>query len=144
MNLVRPGLSRYCPEAIGCRAYAREAVASEEITEWFQANEAFFHEIDETAKGLLPLIASRNRIALEAAASRLLAVLIRGQQLPPIPDAEAQRHFAAGLARYKDAAKTLVGTDDEAELMRVVRAIDASHAEFARMSEAIGRAQGLS
>ena len=97
--------------------------------------------MDEAATALLVLIAQRDWTALWTAAGWLLAVLVRGQQLPPIPDVEAQRHFAAGIARYKDAAETLVASDDEVELRRAVRAIDACHEEFARMSEAIARAQ---
>ena len=118
-------------------------MASEDMSEWFRANGAFFYEMEEAATALLVLIADRNWTALRTAAGWLLAVLVHGQQLPPLPDVEAQRHFAAGIARYRDAAETLVGTDDEAELTRAVRAIDASNEEFARMEHAIERAQGL-
>jgi hypothetical protein len=68
-------------------------------------------------------------------------VLVRGEQLPPIPDDEAQRHFAAGLARYKEGAETLARTDNEAEVDRAILAIKESNGEFARMYEILDRAR---
>jgi len=70
-----------------------------DITEWFE-------DMDAALERVLALIGTRNRSAFEPANNQLLAVLVRGQELPPIPDADAQRHFAAGLARYKDGAET--------------------------------------
>jgi hypothetical protein len=48
----------------------------------------------------------------------LLTVVVRGQKLPPLPDADAQRHFAAGLARFRDGAETFARTEDDAEVLR--------------------------
>ena len=119
-------------------------MASEDMSEWFRANGAFFYEMEEAATALLVLIADRNWTALRTAAGWLLAVLVRGQQLPPLPDVEAQRHFAAGIARYRDAAETLVGTDDEAELARGLSGPSTHQTRSSRwMEHAIERAQGL-
>ncbi|MGA3354764.1 MAG: hypothetical protein ABSD85_16525 [Acidimicrobiales bacterium] len=108
-----------------------------DITEWFE-------ELDAALDTVLTVIGTSNRSAFELANSQLLAVLVRGQELPPIPDFDAQRHFAAGVARYKDGAETLARTEDVVEVLRAIRAIDASAAEFARMSAAIEKVQGLS
>ncbi len=107
-----------------------------DITEWFE-------ELDAALERVLTGIGTSNRSAFELANSQLLAVLVRGQQLPAIPDADAQRHFAAGVARYKDGAETLARTENPWEVLRAIRAIDASAAEFARMSAAIEKAQDL-
>ena len=107
-----------------------------DITEWFE-------DLDAALDRVLAVIGTSNRSAFELANGQLLAVLVRGQQLPPIPDADAQRHFAAGVARYKDGAETLARTTDAGEVLRAIRAIDASAAEFARMSAAIERAKDL-
>ena len=115
-------------------------MAPEELVEWFDASRSFFEEMDNAADRFLNLVHTQNRTAFELAATHLLAVLALGQKLPPVPDADAQRHFAAGLARYTDAAETLARTDDEAEMTRAVRAIDAANDEFARMYKALDRA----
>ena len=58
-------------------------------------------------------------------------MLVRGEVLPPMPDAEAQYHFAAGLARYKGGAGTLAETNDDTEANRATLAIKASNDELA-------------
>ncbi len=114
-------------------------MTSEDITRWFNASRQFFEDMDKAAESFLTLVGVENRTAFVYGVTQLLAVLLQGQELPPVPDAEAQRHFAAGLARYKDAAETLARTDDQAEVNRAIRAINASNAEFARMYEALER-----
>jgi hypothetical protein len=114
-------------------------MASEEIARWFDASGAFFEEIDAAAEGFLTLVGTEDRLAFELAADRLLAAVVRGQALPLVPDPEARRHFAAGLARYRDGAETLFRTADETETKRAVRAILAAGAEFARMGAAIDK-----
>jgi hypothetical protein len=104
-------------------------MAPEELVEWFDASRL---EIDRAADRFLNLVHTQNRTAFELAATHLLAVLARGQELPPVPGADAQRHFAAGNARYTDAAQTLARRDDEAEMTRAVRAIDAATAWLRR------------
>jgi hypothetical protein len=93
----------------------------------------------KAAEKLLKLARSENRTAFEVAATQLLAVLVRDQELQPLPDVEAQRHFAAGLARYKDGVETLARTNDESEVARAIRAINASNGELARMYESLDR-----
>lgn len=105
-----------------------------DITDWFE-------EMNTALDRLLAVIGAPDRPAFELANAQLLAVLVRGQSLPPIPDADAQRHFAAGLARYRDGAETLARSGEVVEVLRAIRAIDASAAEFARMSAAIERVQ---
>ena len=117
-------------------------MASEDITQWFDDNRSFFEDMDKASERLLRPTGNQNRRAFELAATWLLAVLVRGEQLPPIPDDEAQRHFAAGLASYKEGAETLARTSDEAEVNRAIQAIKASNGEFARMYEALGRTRG--
>ena len=112
-----------------------------EIRQWFDASKPWFEAMAEAQGKLLALIGRDNRTAYELAAFRLLDVLSESQSLPQIPDADAQRHFAAGLARYKDAAETLKRTEDEAEVLRAIRAIDASNAEFARMAAVLDEGQ---
>lgn len=88
--------------------------------------------MDLAAEGLLASIGSQDRSAFEIAASRLLAALARGQELPPVPDPEAQRHFAVGLARLKDGAETLARAVDVVEGLEAIREIDASNAELCK------------
>lgn len=119
-------------------------MTSEDIVQWFDANGSFFEDMDRAAERLLRPAGNQNRRGFELAATWLLAVLVRGEQLPPIPDEEAQSHFAAGLASYKQGAETLARTNDEAEVDSAIRAIKASNEEFARMYEALERARGVS
>lgn len=114
-------------------------MTSEDVAQWFDENKSFFEDMDKASERLLRPTGNQNRRAFELSASWLLAVLVRGEQLPPIPDAEAQRHFAAGLASYKQGAETLARTNDETEVNRAIRAIKASNGEFASMYEALGR-----
>jgi hypothetical protein len=112
-------------------------MTSDGIISWFEASKKWFEEMAGAQEVLLTQIGRDNRTGFEVAATRLLHIISEGEALPPLPDPEAQRHFAAGLARYKDAAETLVRTEDEAELLRAIRAIDASNAEFARMAKSL-------
>jgi hypothetical protein len=116
--------------------------SEEDIARWFDASRAFFEDMEKAAERLLALAGTENRTAFELAATDLEGVLVRGQRLPPVPDVEAQRHFAAGLARYKDGAEALARTNDRAEVARAIRAINASNGEFVRMYESLDRAQG--
>ncbi len=81
----------------------------------------FFGEMDGAADSLLASISSPESERVEVAANRLLAALARDRELPPVPDPETQRHFAAGLAGLKDAAETLARTvDSERDWWRYV------------------------
>jgi hypothetical protein len=114
-------------------------VTSEDIPPWLDASKRFFEDLDRAAESFLTLVGAENRTAFAYGVTQLLAVLLRGEELPPVPDADAQRHFAAGLARYKVAAETLARTDDQVEVNHAIRAIHASNADFARMYEALER-----
>jgi len=117
-------------------------MTSEEIDRWFQASSASFEDIDKAAERFVAVVCFDDRTAIASGAIELLAILIRGQELPPVPDPDAQRHFSAGLASYRDAVETLARTDDEAEMSRAIRAINSSNGEFARMYESLCRAPG--
>ncbi|MGA2804459.1 MAG: hypothetical protein ABSF89_08715 [Acidimicrobiales bacterium] len=117
-------------------------MTSGDVARWFDDNKSFFEDMDKASERLLRPTGNQSRRAFELAATWLLAVLVRGEQLPPIPDEEAQRHFAAGLASYKMGAETLARTNDETEVNRAIQAIKASNGEFARMYEALGRTRG--
>ena len=116
-------------------------MARDDIVDWFEVNRSFFEDMDKAAERLLRPAGTQNRRGFELSATWLLAVLVRSEQLPPIPDDEAQRHFAAGLARYKEGAETLARTDNEAEVDRAILAIKESNGEFARMYEILDRAR---
>jgi len=114
----------------------------EDIARWFDASGTFFADVGKATETLLALVGAENTTAFDLAATELLAVLARGRrQLPPVPDVEAQRHFAAGLARFEDGAEALATMKDDAEMARAIRAIDASGGEFGRMYEARDWAQ---
>jgi hypothetical protein len=114
-------------------------MTSGDVARWFDNNKSFFEDMDKASERLLRPAGNQSRRAFELAATWLLAVLVRGEQLPPIPDEEAQRHFTAGLASYKLGAETLARTNDETEVNRAIQAIKVSNGEFARMYEALGR-----
>ena len=114
-------------------------MTSGDVARWFDNNKSFFEDMDKASERLLRPAGNQSRRAFELAATWLLAVLVRGEQLPPIPDEEAQRHFTAGLASYKLGAETLARTNDETEINRAIQAIKVSNGEFARMYEALGR-----
>ena len=69
-------------------------------------------------------------------------MLVRGEQLPPMPDDAAHSHLVPEFARYKEGAETLAKTNDEAEANRAIPDIKASNDEFARLYKALDGAQG--
>ena len=77
--------------------------------------------------------------SFDSAAARLLGAVSQGQALPPLPDADSQRHFAAALARYKDCAETLLTMTDPVEANRACRAIEAASDEFRRFVAAVDK-----
>lgn len=119
---------------------------NEDITRWFELSGDFWNDVDSAAAEVLRLVRTSDRAAFQAAVARLNAALARGQGLPPIPNLDAQRHFAAGLARYRDGAEMLAKSVNDAEVSRAIRAVDASHAEFKWMAAALevgGRGGGV-
>ena len=66
-------------------------MARDDIVDWFEVNRSFFEDMDKAAERLLRPAGTQNRRGFELSATWLLAVLVRGEQLPPIPDDEAQR-----------------------------------------------------
>jgi hypothetical protein len=72
-------------------------------------------------------------------AARLSAVVHHAQALQPIPDADTRRR-TAGLAHWKDAAKTIAAAGrDLSELARVAEAAEAGTNEFLRSAAALRR-----
>jgi len=84
-------------------------MTSEEIAQCFRARGAYFCEIDKAAQAALGIGRVCDRAELTSEAIDPPAVLIRGQQPPAVRDSDAQRHFAAGLSRYKEVVETIAG-----------------------------------
>lgn len=83
--------------------------------------------------------------AVRRSAQRLLAVTQRARRLAPIPDPDTATAFSAGVARWADAAETLIAATerrDVSEIHRAGRALDAGTAEFLRTAAALRRATG--
>jgi hypothetical protein len=80
-----------------------------------------------------------------AAASHLLGTAQRARALDPIPDADTERAFDAGLGRWIDAAATLEEAAtalDVAEVLRAGRGLEAGTDEILRAASALRAATG--
>ena len=106
----------------------------EQIGQWFETSTEFFEDIDKTAQAFVATASLDDETAVASAAIELLAVVIRGLNLPPVPDPEAQRHFSAGLTKYRDGIESIARGDDEAGMIRALDAINLRSAGRARPS----------
>jgi predicted transcriptional regulator len=116
-------------------------MTAEEIRQWLEVSRAFFEDIDKAAEDFVATASLDDETAVASAAIELLVVVIRGLNLPPVPDPEAQRHFSAGLTKYRDGVERIARGDDEANMSRAIDAINAANSEFTWMSIALDRAQ---
>lgn len=83
--------------------------------------------------------------ALHAFAEDFVAIIHDARELPPVPDADTDRHFRAALLRWDDAGSAVVTScegHDAGQAHRAARGLEAGADEFLRCAAALRRATG--
>lgn len=89
-----------------------------------------------------PEVAARS---VQEAADHLGSIVKQAQALPPVPDADTNRFFRNGLARWEEAAESLAEASsawDGRRAMHASRGLAAGTDEFLRSAAALRRATG--